>query len=388
MALPEDLNEKEKPDPTVSAKETTQYYTKQLWNLILRYSGFDQLTTDDTSPSNKKLKKRPKTHSSFLLSVLKTIPWVLGTIFFLSFFWDFQGISVRIPGASYPLEGLLKVVSVSGLIGFFTNWLAITMLFRPASKRPILGQGLIPAHKERVAYRLAHAVSEDLINPDVIKKKIRESNTITRYRELATDYLKSITDNTDFRSELKMLAVEYINSMIADPDVRTSIAKKVITEIDNSLENRSFEKVAVKTYTFLRGKEMQDIVEESLKRLPASVESGLEKLDDLLDELPAHIDRHSESVENVVTVLLYRLINQLDVHSLVEENLRRYDERKLEEMIKGATHEQLTYIKYLGAVLGTIGGFVIWQPLFSLAVLGVLLATILTLDHVLLKISK
>ena len=80
---------------------------------------------------------------------------------------------------------MLKVLTISGLIGFMTNWVAIKMLFRPTYKRPILGQGLIPAQKDRIAYRLARAVSEDLINPEMIKKKIQESQAISRYREKA-----------------------------------------------------------------------------------------------------------------------------------------------------------------------------------------------------------
>jgi hypothetical protein len=56
--------------------------------------------------------------------------------------------------------------------------------------------------------------------------------------------------------------------------------------------------------------------------------------------------------------------------------MQQYDEKKLEELLKRATNEQLNYIKYLGGVLGCIGGLVIWQPmlsLISLAVIGVLI---------------
>ena len=35
--------------------------------------------------------------------------------------------------------------------------------------------------------------------------------------------------------------------------------------------------------------------------------------------------------------IIYRLINQLDVHALVEDNLRQYDERRIELLIKNAS---------------------------------------------------
>ncbi|MEX0770408.1 MAG: DUF445 family protein [Balneolaceae bacterium] len=371
----------ESPAPTA-----TRIYFKRLWNLLLRYSGIEQLN-ETKEPKEDKLSKSPVQHPSRLLTLLRFIPWALALLFLFSFFFDFQDRSVSLFGSSYPLEGLLKVLSVSGLIGFLTNWLAITMLFRPLKKRPILGQGLIPAQKKRVAYRLAHAVSVDLINPNVIKQKIRESEAISHYRIQATAYLQKVLEDPNFRKDLKIVTVEYIHSMIEDPRIRSSIAQRILTELETAFEHRSIEKAAVKTYTFLRGRQLQNIIEDSLKRLPVTAENELEKIDLFLDELPYKLNHYSDSIENLVTTLLHRLINQLDVHALVEENLQRYDERKLEAMIKGASHEQLSYIQYLGAILGTIGGFIIWQPLLSLAVLGILFAMILSADQLLFYLS-
>lgn len=273
------------------------------------------------------------------------------------------------------------------MIGFLTNWLAIKMLFRPTKKRPILGQGLIPAQKERIAYRLAVAVSEDLINPEIIKKKIHESQAITKYREKATDYIKAIIDDPEFRLELKKLVVSYVDEMVADPEIRGTLAKTVIEQIEGAIEQNSFERVALKAYSFLKGQEMQDLVEEALNKVPGGVEKGLDKMDTFLDDLPNRIDKHSSTIEDIVTSLLYKLINQLDVHSLVEDNLRQYDEKRLEIMIKNASNDQLRYIQYLGAVLGTLGGFVIWQPLASLAVLGFIILITLGLDSLLVKMK-
>jgi uncharacterized membrane protein YheB (UPF0754 family) len=133
---------------------------------------------------------------------------------------------------------------------------------------------------------------------------------------------------------------------------------------------------------------MQSIIEEALVQIPTSVESGLDKLDDLLDQLPKKIDENSENIENIVTNLLYKLINQLNVHALVEENLRSYDEQHISNIIRSATNEQLRYIQYLGAILGVIGGFVIWEPLLSVIVLVSLSATLLMIDQLLFQYGK
>jgi uncharacterized membrane protein YheB (UPF0754 family) len=291
-------------------------------------------------------------------------------------------------GLNFSFEGLLRIVSVSGLIGFLTNWLAITMLFRPTQKRPLLGQGLIPAQKDRIAYRLAKAVSEDLINPQIIKRKIHESQAIAKYREKATVYVKNIIDDPEFRASLKILVISYVDEMIADPEVRSSIAKKLMEQIDDAIEENSFEKVALRAYSFLKGQEMQDLVESALVKLPTGIEHGLNKMDTFLNELPTKLDEHGSVIEEMVTGLLYKLINQLDVHALVEDNLRQYDEKKLENLIKNASNDQLKYIQYLGAVLGTFGGFIIWEPVASILLLAFIISFTLLADILIQRLKN
>ncbi len=367
------------------AKKKTREHARNLWQMVARYSKLRDLSSTSGKPRIKP--PRENRYSSALLNTLTVFPYLLGAVFGISFFWDFNSISVEAFGYLLNFEGLLKIISVSGLIGFFTNWLAITMLFKPAEKRPILGQGLIPAQKNRIAYRLAQAVSDDLINPEIIKKKISESNVISKYRQQTTDYIKGIIDDPDFREDLKQWVVVYVEEMIADPEIRAALAERILKQIEEALHDKSFEKVALKTYSFIKGQEMQHIIEEALVQIPTSVENGLDKMDDLLDELPKKIDEHSNAIENIVTGLLYKLINQLDVHTLVEDNLRSYDEQHISNIIRSATNEQLRYIQYLGAVLGLIGGFIIWEPILSLIVLGSLGGSLLVLDKLLYEPS-
>ncbi len=365
--------------------ENSKRYASQIWGLIT--TQIEKQTANLETTSTRPAPPKKESKHKWLINLLFIFPLFLLIGFTTSFFWDFNGLSTSVFGLTISFEGLLRILSISGMIGFLTNWLAIKMLFRPTQRRPILGQGLIPAQKERIAYRLAVAVSEDLINPEIIKKKIHESQAITKYREKATDYIKTIIDDPDFRQELKILVVSYVDEMVADPEIRGTLAKTVINQIEGAIEQNSFERVALKAYSFLKGQEMQDLVEEALTKVPGGVEKGLDKLDVFLDDLPNRINKHSDTIEDLVTSLLYKLINQLDVHALVEDNLRQYDEKRLEIMIKNASNDQLRYIQYLGAVLGTLGGFVIWQPLTSLTVLGLIILFTLGLDSLLAKMK-
>ncbi|WP_409028903.1 DUF445 domain-containing protein [Gracilimonas sediminicola] len=375
-----------KQDNTDIIKERSKQYGSRLWELIR-----NQVDKHSTLPEKKgELAIPPKkvTEHRWLMNLLFAVPYLLLAVFITSFFWDFNGMSAELFGHTFSFEGLLRIISISGLIGFLTNWLAITMLFRPTHKRPILGQGLIPAQKDRIAYRLARAVSEDLINPEIIKRKIHESQAIAKYREKATIYVRNIIDDPEFRENLKALVVSYVDEMIADPEVRSSIAKKLIQQIDDAIDENSFEKVAIKAYSFLKGREMQDLVESALVKLPTGIENGLNKMDVFLDDLPDKLDEHGSVIEEMVTNLLYKLINQLDVHALVEDNLRQYDEKKLKQLIKNASNDQLQYIQYLGAVLGTFGGFIIWEPVASIMVLTFIIGSTVVADSLILRMKQ
>jgi len=364
------------------AKEKTFGFARDITSLFKSYAS----PVKNSSHVAIESPYQPYRHSNRLvLALLKISPYFLIILFFVSFFWDFEHLSLTLLGSEYQFKGLLKILSVSGLIGFSTNWLAINMLFKPAKKRPLLGQGLIPSQKERIAHRLASGISRDLINPELIKKKIHESQVISRYRQQSTRYVKQIIDNADFRSDLKVIVTQYIEDMVADPTIRSSLVASIVQQIEKSLESASLERIAYKTYTLMKGREAQLIVEEALEKLPKSVEMGLDKIDEVLDKLPSVLDENSENIEEHVTKIVYKLVNKLDVQQLVEQNIRDLDEKRLEKLIKGSTNEQLHYIQYLGAILGTIGGFVIWSPFLSLSVLAVISALFITTDTLLLK---
>lgn len=358
--------------------ERTKEYGKQFWGILQKQ--IEKQTDSEQDPVFRISPPKKEGKYKILLKLLFLFPLLLIGTFITSFYWDFDGVQTTLFGFSVEFEGLMRILSISGLIGFLTNWLAITMLFRPAKRRPIFGQGLVPAQKDRIAFRLAAAVSEDLINPDIIKQKIQESNAISKYRAQATEYIREVIDDPEFRTDLKALAVNYVDEMVAQPEVRANIAESIIHQIENNIEENSFEKVALKAYSFIKGQEMQSLVEDALTKLPGGVEKGLDKLDSFLDTLPDKIEANSSTIENIVTSLLYKLINQLDVHALVEDNLREYDEQRLEKLIKNASNDQLQYIQYLGAVLGTLGGFIIWKPIGSLVLLVLIISITLGLD--------
>ena len=93
---------------------------------------------------------------------------------------------------------LASLPVVTALIGWFTNWVAIRMLFRPRKPLNVLGikwQGLIPRRQEDLAEQIA----------DIVESEILQQHTITQAIE-----------QIDFEPELKKMIDRLIDAKLKD----------------------------------------------------------------------------------------------------------------------------------------------------------------------------
>jgi len=316
------------------------------------------------------------------LPVLKALPWVLGALFALSFVWDFPGVTLTVAGYTVVLDNLLRFTAVSGLVGFGTNWLAITMLFRPREARPVVGQGLVPAQRERVAYRLAQAVSDELINKALIKEKIRESGLVARYRDLLVAAASDVATDDAVRAEAKALLRRVLRDVLSTPSVQTRIVTLTAEQVE-AQAGEGLSGLMLRAYRYFGEDDFRARLRETVRRLPDAVDPLVEELDPVLDRLPAALERRSDEIEALLTRVVLRLVDTLDLERMIYENVRAYDERQLEMLLRRTTNEQLNYIKYLGAALGIVGGFIIWAPAPALVVFTTLGLAVYGVDEAL-----
>jgi uncharacterized membrane protein YheB (UPF0754 family) len=113
-------------------------------------------------------------------------------------------------GLTLDVSTLLLIAAppvVGGVIGYFTNDLAIKMLFRPYRPLYIAGQrlpftpGLIPSNQERLAKRIADTIMGSLLTPEELQNLARRllqtermQSAILWLLQLAVDKLQSSDD--------------------------------------------------------------------------------------------------------------------------------------------------------------------------------------------------
>jgi len=78
---------------------------------------------------------------------------------------------------------LLLLPLISAFIGWFTNWIAIKMLFHPREPRNILGitiQGIFPKRQQQFAEKLGKLVSQELLSFSDISTKLTSPENLDR----------------------------------------------------------------------------------------------------------------------------------------------------------------------------------------------------------------
>jgi uncharacterized membrane protein YheB (UPF0754 family) len=78
---------------------------------------------------------------------------------------------------------LILLPVISAFIGWFTNWIAIKMLFHPREPKKILGvtfQGIFPKRQQQFAMKLGKLVSSELLSFADIEQKISDPENVTK----------------------------------------------------------------------------------------------------------------------------------------------------------------------------------------------------------------
>ncbi len=108
---------------------------------------------------------------------------------------------------------ILVIPILSSFIGWVTIWIAIKMLFHPASPKKIAGitiQGIFPKRQEEIASKLAKMVSSELFSFTEIEKKIADPENVAKL----IPALEIHIDN--FLREKLPIAIPMIGMLIGD----------------------------------------------------------------------------------------------------------------------------------------------------------------------------
>jgi uncharacterized membrane protein YheB (UPF0754 family) len=113
--------------------------------------------------------------------------------------------------------GWFLIPLISAFIGWFTNWIAIKMLFHPREPRKILGitlQGIFPKRQQQFAEKLGKLVSDELLSYSDIASKITDPANLQSVMPLVDTHID------DFLRKQLPEQMPIISMFIGDSTIR------------------------------------------------------------------------------------------------------------------------------------------------------------------------
>ena len=241
---------------------------------------------------------------------------------------------------------------LAAALGYFTNWLAIKMLFRPHTAKRLFGvrlpftPGLIPKEHKRLAKVIAKTVAEYLMTPDVLERALRA---------IPIDHaVESLLESPDFRQavreHLPKIGSVLEHQLAQNQELDTRLKNLVHKMIDDNAgklatlfinKDKVFHNIKAGLIDYVKDPVNQDVLWENFEILLTDENKQM-----LKTTLAQTLEKSAKHVANAI-----------DIAQMVEEQINTFDMAEGERIVLSVIRRELYTIMALGGVLGFFIGF-------------------------------
>lgn len=286
---------------------------------------------------------------------------------------------------------------LGGVIGYITNDIAIRMLFRPHKPKYLFGwqipftPGIIPKEKGRIAAAIGSAISENLMNKEVLERTLLSDELLEKISSSIDSFCENQKKNDE---SVKTFISHYLSQDELGALVDSSVSELKGIIASRLSESNFGEKIAHMAIEHAKEKMSNGLLgmfgaDKLISPVAAIAEPLLAKhIDEMIDNNAGSIvdDMISEQAETFLnqpmsrlfngretqiaqakdTILsLYRtvimehlpkMLNALNISAIVEQRINEMDMDEIEPLILQVMDKELKAIVRLGALLGAIIG--------------------------------
>lgn len=127
-------------------------------------------------------------------------PLLLTAAAFAKYYW---------PAETWPTVSF--AILLASCVGFYTNFIAIKMLFRPREPTIFGRQGLIPRKQPELATRLGEGINEHFFNAAAVREYIDQNELLPKASEGLKRYLDDLLSQPNFQQELALWLSQVID---------------------------------------------------------------------------------------------------------------------------------------------------------------------------------
>lgn len=287
--------------------------------------------------------------------------------------------------------------AVGAVIGYITNDIAIRMLFRPHHAKYILGMrvpftpGIIPKEKTRIAAAIGKAVSENLMNREVLEKSLLSNDMLTKMVSAIDEFVITQQGNEE---TIEQFAAHYLSdediaamrSNVTDGIVKLITGKLQDTRMGDNIAHMATEHAMEKTRNSLAGrfgaemlvqavaqpiekilaKHINEILQNNSAQMVESLvkDQSTQLMGMTMSQLTTGRDEQISQIKGgiinayrvIITEHLPRILQDIDISTIIEQRINEMDMDEAEAIILDVMKKELRAIVWLGALLGSIMG--------------------------------
>ncbi len=285
---------------------------------------------------------------------------------------------------------------LGAVIGLITNGIAIRMLFRPLHPVYFAGYqlpftpGLIPKEQARIAASVGKVCSEELFNAEIISKGLINPEIDEKIHKGITGFARKMkkSDETIRQAVYKACGqqkteqgAEWVEKNLTklvyakalEMDIGTVSVGAIMSEIESHADdNPSLSRFVTGSILEMMGQKISLMINEAIEKQGFEIiyDAIVKEGDDLLDlkfsdiykagseYLPKIDSWMIETYHSFVRNNLGKIIYEINMASLVEEQINSYSPADMEKLLMELVKKELNAIVYLGGLLGMIMGFI------------------------------
>ncbi len=273
-------------------------------------------------------------------------------------------------------------IVVGGIIGYFTNYIAIKMLFRPRTAKYIgkwkvpFTPGVIPKNQSRIANAVGNAVSEQLLTKEAMMAQLEENGlsdkiaasivdsilkaninfeesgeTLEKAGSNITDKLTEEIEHADLLPVIREIGNHTLQDYLKNPMISMFLNGSMLESIYGKID------VGLKAYVQENGKQMvQDYIAKKVE------DQGTIQTKEIVELFGMNQMQLTHTVSKIIKTFLSEkseeLLAVLDIQAIVQKQVESMKVEELEELVMYVMENELKAVINLGAVIGALIGMI------------------------------
>ncbi len=333
-----------------------------------------KLVLNNINKEQKLIVRRKQAFSLKIANILNLLNIPLfwsGILLFIWLFIDYLleytlpvDLYQRIEYYSKPLTAVIG----PAVVGYWTNWLAIKMLFHPR-KNNAVWWGLVHARREDLIESISEGILSSIISPEIVRDYLNNHGLLANVVKSFSQSVNGMVQAKEFREDLRDIIYNFLTELVNN-EKTVEFVEDYLNSVIQEWTGDGFGGKMMEWTKNIWASLVQKKVLEILPELPKVVNFALPRIEAFLETIPNRIEKEGVGIESVVAEIIAEGLRSLDLKAVIRGQLGKMDAAELEKLLTSNISGELVFIQTSGGIFGFLVGLAMIYPVLRLIFVG------------------